>query len=511
MPIQFPIQTNRISTILNRHPQLAKELPRWEQNTYPIADASLYEFISQFILLKQRDGTVREQQLYSGMKVRDMVTRLLVCRPLVFMGRTDQCLLLDGSRSNDARLQFDQIGTELESGPFTLNQLISYDEMRIATLIGIATATPFINQGGRSNRGIPEHPSQYIDEGVYTGLVGARFERPERMEYSHMLITPQQNTNKKGYGVSRPAGVTSRQLGIWASFYGIGDYFPSYDEAREDHLARGKQSSYYKIGEGSYLHTKVYQRRLKLVLRPFLLDAERRGIQDDRQIYLHAVGLGLGVWAVSDEVQGALYMDALLEIIREESLAHLSDIDCSWFPPSIASRYPDKARDRNGNQIQIHYTRDEGPATRSLAKRNKLLVAMYAWDGNAHPGNEYWEGHLTASGDPAAACCSCIAELGNPAVNKRLDGDNIQWMGWDNRDTSKKPRLTDPSRMMTVNVGRWRVAFSNGEVYTLRDYQVEAVRDLQRGGTSWRKMIRVDRAGIWYIARNGENARFFVT
>ena len=64
--------------------------------------------------------------------------------------------------------------------------------------------------------------------------------------------------------------------------------------------------------------------------------------------------------------------------------------------------------------------------------------------------------------------------------------------------------------MMTVDVGRWRVAFSDGEAYTLRDYQVEAVRDLQRGGTSWRRMIRVDRAGIWYIARNGENARFFV-
>ena len=39
------------------------------------------------------------------------------------------------------------------------------------------------------------------------------------------------------------------------------------------------------------------------------------------------------------------------------------------------------------------------------------MVAQYAWDGNAFPGNEYWLGMLTASGDPAAACCSNVPEL----------------------------------------------------------------------------------------------------
>jgi len=55
----------------------------------------------------------------------------------------------------------------------------------------------------------------------------------------------------------------------------------------------------------------------------------------------------------------------------------------------------------------------------------ELIVANYAWDSNAFPGNEYWGGNLAASGDPAAASCSTIWNHMNPECNgKFMSGDN---------------------------------------------------------------------------------------
>merc|ERR1712079_896920 len=67
----------------------------------------------------------------------------------------------------------------------------------------------------------------------------------------------------------------------------------------------------------------------------------------------------------------------------------------------------------------------EGRASRcSFAEPvgDRLLVAMYAWDSNAYPGNEWWaeDGsgrYLCMTDDSAAASCSLITSLQHPDVN----------------------------------------------------------------------------------------------
>ena len=59
----------------------------------------------------------------------------------------------------------------------------------------------------------------------------------------------------------------------------------------------------------------------------------------------------------------------------------------------------------------------------------RLLVAMYAWDSNAFPGNEWWGGKLTMTDDSAAASCSLISSLQHPGVNiERLSAESAEML-----------------------------------------------------------------------------------
>jgi hypothetical protein len=243
------------------------------------------------------------------------------------------------------------------------------------------------------------------------------------MESQFMRIRQDKCTPENGYGANR---APNAWLDLWAKLYEI-DHFPTYQEAQEDKAGASKYLPLQIRGYG-FLNIPVYKKRIRMTIEPFLLDANARAQEEKKSAYLHIVGLGLGVWMVNEK-QGQMMVEVYADVFRERQLTHISDIDFSYFPADCV----EMGGVRNGgsfeegpNKVTVHFSR-RNPAER-LSDPGKLLVAMYPWDGNSFPGNEYWRVQLTASGDPAAASCSMISELQNPMINPFCVGQN-RWTG----------------------------------------------------------------------------------
>ncbi len=418
LPYNIPTETNRLRLLADRR----HEVEEHARGVRPILHAAVVPLLDAFLAYKRQHGSAVEQAAYADMDRAGLVDRLLARRPLVFVGGGDSYLLRDGGRSQGG---FEEIGTDRERPPLTLARLQSYDEMALSALLGVSVPTHFINSGGRYNAARPQEAGSFEPRGVYVGLVGARFERARRMEWRHMMVEPGQNVASQGYGPDAdPAAPGAGLLRAWARFYGL-EHFPLHDEARQ-----GDADRFLRLDGEQYLDVEVYRRRLRMSIEPFLADADQRARAAGRRAYVHAVGLGLGVWSVHPR-QDALQVQVYSEVLARQCFEHIADLDFSWFSGAerCGAAGDGEVFGEGGNQIRIHFSRRDPAALLEGRNHGKLLVAMYAWDSNAFPGNEYWSGSLTASGDPAAASCSNIPELQNPDVNPMVCGANAHVYG----------------------------------------------------------------------------------
>lgn len=406
----MPTRANRMAVFAHR----SEEVAAHAATVRPIVHRDAYDAMEAWLADRRAHGSVIQQDLYKDMDVRGLLTRLLRCRPLAFLTSADAFLLREGRSGSGG---FDEIGTTHQGPDLLLSNLLSYDEMAWSALVGVSVPTHFINAGGRFNRGETGSPGSFEDRGIYVGLVGARFERAGRMEWQHMLVTPGQNRAENGYG---PSGTVpgSAALKIWAKLYGL-SHLPTYEEAKSDTSDR-----YRQVGSG-LLDAHAYRARMRMSVEPFLREANDRAISEGKQAYAHAVGLGLGVWQLSP-VQRELMLRVYRDVLETVSLPGLADVDFSWFGESTSGG--GLADGAPVNDVQIHFSKRDPAAKLTGVDAGKLLVAQYAWDANAFPGNEYWMGSLAASGDPAAACCSMIPELQNPDVNPAVSGERaVVW------------------------------------------------------------------------------------
>ncbi|MBL4846038.1 MAG: DUF4804 domain-containing protein [Planctomycetes bacterium] len=415
---EMPTQANRLSEQSVRR----DEVEQHAASVRPVLHGSVLSLIREFLALKRELGTRAEQAVYASLDEVGFVSRLLAKRPLAFLDSSDSYLLRDGTRSLGG---FELVGGRHERHPLSLEDLLSYDEMAISALLGVSVPTHFINSGSRRNRAVPGEPGSFEPRGIYVGMVGARFEKPEQMEWRHVLVTRAQNTAEKGYGPDGdPAQVATRLCRAWASYYGR-DYLPTFEEAAADASGR------YVLAEGeALLDTEIYKRRIRASVEVFLREADHRASHADQRAYVHAVGLGLGVWRIHPRQLG-LMLEVYADVLREVPLPRVADLDFSWFGGvnSCGGLRDGEVFQAGGSEITIHFSERDPAAPLQGPDQGKLLVAMYAWDSNAFPGNEYWMGSLSASGDPAAACCSNIPELQNPDLNPNVSGPSALVFG----------------------------------------------------------------------------------
>lgn len=398
--------------------------------------------MDKFLEYKRQNGTQKEKELYKDMDKNSFIKRLIEKRPLVFTEWFDNTVLRNGTKyhgekDNDVKQkEWLKVGQD-DEGIIKIADYITYDEMQISALIGVSTPTYFINKCDRNNKGIKDTSNNYETEGVYVGLVGARFEKPNKMESQHMLIDKTSTKN-----------VDMELLYIWAEFYGApADSkfgFMNLDMIKK--LESGNPNSFndmfIELSNEQYFNKQIYSRRMQTSIETFLYDANYRAKQKNKKAYCHVVGLGLGVWGIENinglfpkintetmskaeidnitankialkNEQTKLYVNAFYDVLNKNKYDFISDIDFSWITN------PDHPDVQNIPNIKITFSKRNPADKLGDEHKNKLIVAMYAWDSNSYPGNEYWRGgkSLTASGDPAAACCSTIAELQNPEIN----------------------------------------------------------------------------------------------
>ncbi|KAH9908395.1 hypothetical protein F4778DRAFT_768339 [Xylariomycetidae sp. FL2044] len=390
IPVKPPVTTN---SVVNFDPNVIKNDAA---QTRVIVHDRYPKLVQDFIEHKRRHGSAVEKAFYGrSWTWRQQVARLIQKRPLVFMGANDYTLMRNGGRLMDGTAEWDAVGTDSEAlnRSLFLWDYLSYDEIMLGSLLGVSSPSFFINDGNRRNRAIRGKPRTYEDRGVIVGLVGARFERPDRMDSVHMLRA-----------VKNP-----RQ-------------HPELSQLFQDFFGAPKTSRSFNVA--------MYKGRMRITIDMLLLEADERAQAAGQKAWVYVVGLGLGVWQYESK-QAQWYIgafnDALKELAAGGKLANIDVIEFAWIdvPPAARQLVTSTAQTLG---ISARFTKRNPAAKLEPADEHRLLVLSYAWDGNSFPGNEYWDGALTASGDPAAACMSTISELHNPLINPAFV-DRIRVLG----------------------------------------------------------------------------------
>jgi hypothetical protein len=458
---------NRAAAVLDAGKATPEEIQKAIDTTRPIAPKTLDTLATDFINYKIQFGSDKEKAFYPQFQsnLPAFYTRLLEKRPLVLVGPMDNCVLRPEhqckstfAQNHGSRDEFDKIGTLQESGDLTLENYLSYEEMELSARLGISSFTVFLNDGNRNN-GIriqtvlsgqtdmvaEANSKSYEKTGILMGVVGPRFERPERMDWKYLLVTSDQNTKVKGYGKDNHSPEAKR-LKHFAGHYDV-SYFPTYEEAKNDPtgqfvLLEAIKGNYPNF----YLNTTLYKKRMAEVFITLFEEANARVTEENKRgADLRLPGLSLGAWgSIRDEsgaviadirnISAKLQLELLSELLSSKDEAgnllcpQLEKLQLIWWSKDLATcpelnKLKEVLALRN---VRLTFA-DTNPAV-PIDNSSNVAIVVYPWDSGSFVANEFWGGAVGASSDPAAGSCSLIIETQNPKINpSRVCGENLQY------------------------------------------------------------------------------------
>jgi len=353
-----PTEQNFVNSLRN---ELEREkIVNFASEAYPIVHEKVLE--DAIDDLKKKNSTLETETA-----IKNLFDRLIKKRPITFYGITDHWKDRDGLTGN---------GKWNEKAMADPENYMTYEELKLSAKIQLSTETLLINDGGRFNKGACGVQGSFLEEAVYVGAVGARFEKSKVMEHQEMVTEEKDSTS------SEPVGK-------------------------------------------KFFNVDKYKERMRITFETFLIEANARGVAaNNKQVYCHVVGLGLGVWQLKGYQKQtehflSSFKDSLERLSGNNQIKNIGVIDFSYIDEKLSFE--------DVKCVKIKFSKRNPFEKLSNEESDMLVVAMFAWDGNSYVGNEYWEGHLTASGDPAAASCSFIPQLLNPDINKeKICGDNLR-------------------------------------------------------------------------------------
>lgn len=383
-PWELPTKNNQVSSF---NPN---QIARDALETNVVLHPRLPKLFSSFLEFKRRHGSGLEKGLYARMNAHDLAARLIKKRALHFTNASDFTVLRDKRVIPNAHQDWLRVGRD-DEGEIHLEDYLSYDEMMLSSLIGSSGPTFFINTGARNNAAKIDEAKLHQKRGIIVGLVGTRFHAKAQMDNPICGLIH----NQKSAYAQDP-----RLTKIFRDFF--------------DPESTSEGVKVYDAGHFQQTFDKsVYKGRIRISIETALLEADSRAAADGVKAHLFLAGLGLGVWRESAQ-QLQWYFEEVAACIKRLDLQHVNVLELGW------DHCPSSVKDEliatgAGHGIKVLVSSKRAPCAKLSS--NDLLVRVWAWDSNSLPGNEWWSGCLTSSDDPAAACCSTIAELHNPYVN----------------------------------------------------------------------------------------------